>query len=85
MKACSCESMADMMKTCSGTFRWLPLLPLAGGVVLFTVGYLLEAEVVRILWLAVSGVIVLLPLLVMIAMLVYSGGHCFRPHSPKTT
>jgi hypothetical protein len=52
-----CSSMmAECMKRC----RWFPLIPLIVGVFLFLLGYYLDAEVVRILWMVVAGLIILL-------------------------
>ena len=59
------ESMAGMMaKCCQGmeSCRWFPLCPIIVGVILFLLGYLLNADLVRLLWLVVSGAIVLMGL-----------------------
>jgi hypothetical protein len=48
--------MAECMKRC----RWFPLIPLIVGIFLFLLGYYLNAEVIRILWMVVAGLIILL-------------------------
>ena len=55
------EGMAGMMATCCQGMRgcrWFPLFPAIAGVILFLLGYFLDANVVRILWLVISGAIV---------------------------
>ncbi len=59
------EGMTGMMaKCCEGMkcCRWFPLFPVIVGAMLFLLGYFLDADVVRILWLIVSGAIVLMGL-----------------------
>ena len=52
----SCFSMmAKCMKKC----RWFPLIPLTVGILFFVAGYYLNAEIVRLLWLILSGLIIL--------------------------
>ena len=46
--------MKDMMRACMKGCRWCPLIPLVIGVVLFLLGYFLNADTVRILWLVFS-------------------------------
>ena len=53
-------TMGIMMRHCMQKFSWLPLIPLGLGVVLFLLGYLLSAEVVRILWLVLAAIPVIL-------------------------
>jgi hypothetical protein len=55
--------MGAMMKTCMRGFRWFPLIPLAVGTVLFLLGYFLDAEVVRVLFLVLVAVPVIMGLL----------------------
>lgn len=54
--------MGMMMGHCMRAFRWLPLIPLILGVILFALGYFPSAEVVRVLWLVISGFIILMGL-----------------------
>jgi len=54
--------MRTMMGHCMRAFRWLPLIPLVLGIILFTLGYFLDASIVRALWLALAGLIVLMGL-----------------------
>lgn len=59
--ACECGGkMSGMMKVCMQRAKWMPLFPLVIGIVLFLIGYLLSADVVRILWLVLSGLIILM-------------------------
>ena len=57
------EGLAGVMETCCQgmkSCRWFPLFPAIAGVILFLLGYFLDANVVRLLWLVVSGAIVLM-------------------------
>ena len=63
------EGMKAMMSKCSKcmkVFRWFPLIPVVLGSIIFLSGYLLDAEIVRMLWLIVSGSLVLLGFLALI-------------------
>ncbi len=44
----------------TGKCRWFPLIPVVLGVVLLLLGYYLDAEITRILWMVVAGLTVLL-------------------------
>ncbi len=48
--------MMEMMKEC----RWCVLVPIMLGIIFFLVGYFLDAEIVRDLWLVFFGVIALM-------------------------
>ncbi len=48
--------MKKYMKGC----RWCAFMPIIFGTILFVLGYYLDAEVVRILWLIFTGVILLM-------------------------
>jgi hypothetical protein len=43
-----------------GKCRWFPLVPVVFGVILLLLGYYLDAEITRVLWMAVAGLTVLL-------------------------
>ncbi|MHC4426375.1 MAG: hypothetical protein ACYSYV_09785 [Planctomycetota bacterium] len=43
-----------------GKCRWVPLVPVVFGVALLLLGYYLDAEITRVLWMAVAGLTVLL-------------------------
>ena len=58
------KMMEDCMKKC----RWCPLIPVIFGIILFLVGYFLRADIVRIVWLTLSGLVILLGLLCLIMM-----------------
>jgi len=52
-----CRSMmGECMKGC----RWFPLIPVVLGILLLLLGYYLDAEITRILWIIASGFVVLL-------------------------
>jgi len=55
-----CSSMmAECMKRC----RWFPLILVIVGIFLLLLGYYLDAEVIRILWMILSGLIILMGVL----------------------
>lgn len=65
------EGMQAMMFKCAKGMkvcRWFSLIPVGLGVIAFLPGYFLGAEIVRILWLIVSGTLVLLGLLGLLLM-----------------
>jgi len=49
-----------MMKECMKRCRWCPIIPVILGIFLLLLGYYLDAEITRILWMAVAGLIILL-------------------------
>lgn len=53
-------NMMGMMRECMKGCRWCSFMPIVFGSILFLLGYFLDAEVVRILWLLFSGFIVLM-------------------------
>jgi hypothetical protein len=59
--------MKDHMKAC----RMCALVPATFGAILFLLGYYLDAEVVRILWLIFSGFIALMGLFMLIMVNAY--------------
>lgn len=52
--------MGGMMKACMKKCRWCPLMPITFGIILFLLGFYLDAEVVRLLWLIFTGFMVLM-------------------------
>ncbi len=68
-RAGSCHSMM-------GKCRWFPLIPIVFGVVLLLLGYYLDAEITRVLWMAVAGVTVLLGTFGLIMMSRVEGACC---------
>lgn len=54
--------MKEMMLGCMKRCRWCPWIPMILGGVLFLLGYFLDAEVVRLLWLVLSGMVILMGL-----------------------
>lgn len=59
-------TMSMMMGHCMRAFRWLPLIPLCFGIVLFLLGYFLSAEAVRILWLVLAAIPIILGVLALL-------------------
>ena len=52
-----CSSkMSECMKGC----RWFPLIPVVLGILLLLLGYYLNAEITRILWMVVAGFVILM-------------------------
>ena len=47
--------MGMMMKEFMRVFRWVPLVPIVIGAVLFALGYFLDSEALRILWLILAA------------------------------
>jgi len=64
--------MKEMMKHCMEKCRWCPLIPLTLGIVFFLLGYYLDPNTVRILWLAGAGLMTLMGLMGFIMMSVMS-------------
>ena len=58
--------MKDMMQACMKQCRWCPLIPLVIGVILFLLGYFLDADTVRVLWLVFSCLQILMGLAALI-------------------
>ncbi len=60
-----CEGMSgtddcgSMMAECMKKCRWFPLIPVIIGVLFLLLGYYLNSEVTRILWLIAAGLVVL--------------------------
>jgi hypothetical protein len=52
--------MGTMMKTCMRGFRWFPLIPITVGTALFLLGYFLDADVVRVLFLILAAMTVIM-------------------------
>jgi len=48
--------MAGCMKMC----RWFPLIPVILGILLLLLGYYLDAEITRILWMVAAGFLILM-------------------------
>lgn len=59
-------NMSEMMKTCMKKCRWCPLMPITFGTILFLLGYYLDAEEVRLLWLIFTGFMVLMGIFMLI-------------------
>jgi len=66
MMAKCCEGMSgsdgsrSMMSGCMKMCRWFPLLPMVFGILFLLLGYYLDAEVTRILWMVAAGFLILM-------------------------
>lgn len=64
MSGC-CEGMSgpgdsrSMMAGCMKMCRWFPLVPVIFGILLLLLGYVLDAEITKILWMIAAGLMVL--------------------------
>jgi hypothetical protein len=50
----------SMMRECMRGCRWFPLIPVVVGILLLLLGYYLDAEITRILWMAAAAFVALL-------------------------
>ncbi len=64
--------MKEMMKHCMEKCKWCPLIPFIWGIIAFALGYYLDAEIIRIIWLVLSGLMILMGLMCFIMMQVMS-------------
>lgn len=60
--------MKDMMQACMKGCRWCPLIPLILGIILFLLGYFLDAQTVRLLWLVFSCFPIVMGLMALVMM-----------------
>lgn len=63
--------MKDIMQACIKKCRWCPLIPVILGAVLLLLGYFLDAEIVRILWLVFSCLPILMGLMALVMMNIF--------------
>ena len=61
----------SMMEKCVKACRWLPLIPVAIGAMFLLLGYYLDAEITRALWMILAGSVTLVGIvgLIMAAMM----------------
>jgi hypothetical protein len=61
---CKSARQADgwdsMMDRCMKVCRWFPLIPVLFGIAFFVLGYYLDAEITRILWMVAAGLVILM-------------------------
>ena len=50
----------SMMSGCMKMCRWFPLIPVILGILFLLLGYYLDAEVTRILWMLAAGFLILM-------------------------
>ncbi|MHC4844175.1 MAG: hypothetical protein ACYTEE_10275 [Planctomycetota bacterium] len=50
----------SMMRKCMKGFRWLPIVPVILGISLLLLGYFLNPEITRILWMIAAGFVILM-------------------------
>ena len=52
--------MFQMMTHCATNMRWMPLFPITVGITLFLLGFYLEPEVVRVIFLTLAALPVIM-------------------------
>ncbi|MHC4442513.1 MAG: hypothetical protein ACYTBZ_20345 [Planctomycetota bacterium] len=55
--AADCRSM---IKACMKKCRWCPVIPIILGILFLLLGYNLDAQITRTLWMVISGFIILM-------------------------
>ncbi len=65
--------MKAMMQHCAKNCRWCPLIPITIGVIFFSLGFYLDAETVRLMWLILSGFLVLMGTMGLLMMNIMAG------------
>jgi len=61
-------NMMEMMKECMKGCRVCSFIPITFGILAFLLGYFMDAEIVRILWLVFSGLIILFGIFILLMM-----------------
>ena len=51
---------SSMMAECMNRCKWFPLMAVIFGIALFLLGYYLDAEITRILWMIAAGFLILM-------------------------
>ncbi|MHC4620096.1 MAG: hypothetical protein ACYTEQ_20305 [Planctomycetota bacterium] len=51
---------SSMMGRCMKGCGWFPLIPVVLGMAFFLLGYYLDAEIIRILWMVAAGLVILM-------------------------
>jgi hypothetical protein len=51
---------SSMMGRCMKGCMWFPLIPVVFGIAFFLLGYYLDAEITRILWMVTAGLVILM-------------------------
>ena len=54
------QDCRPMMAKCMKACRWLPLIPIVIGAMLLLLGYYLDAEVTRVFWMILAGLVILM-------------------------
>ncbi len=49
-----------MMSKCMRMCRWFLLIPVVFGIALLLLGYYLDAEITRVLWMLLAGLVILM-------------------------
>lgn len=52
--------MKEMMQECMKKCRWCPLIPVTVGIIFLLLGYFLDAEIIRMLWIILSIIMILM-------------------------
>ncbi|MHC4418868.1 MAG: hypothetical protein ACYS8I_15580 [Planctomycetota bacterium] len=62
------DDRRSMMSKCMKGCRWFPLVPVTLGIALLLLGYYLDAETTRILWMIAAGFVVTMGVLGLLVM-----------------
>ncbi len=62
------DNCRSMMNQCMKGCRWFPFVPLVLGIAFLTLGYFLNPEITRILWMIAAGFVILMGILGLIMM-----------------
>ena len=54
------DNCRSMMNKCMKGCRWFPFIPVAIGITLLMLGYFLNPEIIRILWMLAAGFVILM-------------------------
>ena len=54
------DDCSSMMRECMKGCRWFPLIPVILGILFLLLGYYLDAEITRILWMIAAGFLILM-------------------------
>jgi hypothetical protein len=54
------DDCRSMMSKCMKGYGWFPLVPVVFGIALLLLGYYLDAEITRILWMVAAGLVILM-------------------------
>jgi len=62
------DNCRSMMNKCMSACRWFPLVPVVLGIAFLMLGYFLDPEITRILWMMAAVFVVLMGIFVLVMM-----------------